>query len=109
MAIVGKMDPQQFAKFQAEYRAKMAAIAAKRDGTARAALEARLTEAARVAGSYRPFATVAQKVATELREEFAKAEPIVATGRSHGKFVSRATYAEARVTAIKLAMLGYGE
>jgi hypothetical protein len=103
--IVGTIDPKQFARTLAQTRQERTrqnnlAVAEQNRASA-------LQAAAFMA--VKPFAPVAAKVATELRQEFAKAEPIVATGRSHGKFVSKATYAEAQVTAMKLAMLGYGE
>jgi len=104
--IVGTIDPKTFARTMAETRRE-------RNRQNNVAIEQQNRASAAEAAAFmavKPFAPVAAKVATELRQEFAKAEPIVATGRlPNGQFVSRATFAEAQVTALKLAMLGYGE
>jgi len=103
--IVGQLTTRDFTRAMIDTRAE----AARQNDLA---VERQNREAAEKAAAFmavRPFAQVAKTMAAELREEFAKAEPIVATGRSHGQFVSRATYAEAQVTAVKLAMLGFGE
>lgn len=89
--IVGRIDPKQFARTMADTRRE-------RDNRRNAETAAKFMTRA-------PFAAAFD----ELREEFREKAPIVATGRSHGRFVSRATYAEAEATAMKLAMLGFGE
>lgn len=103
--VVGQLSTRDFTRAMIDTRAE----SARQNDLA---VEKQNREAAEKAAAFmavKPFAPVAAAIQTELRQEFSKAEPIVATGRAHGKFVSRATYAEARVTAMKLAMLGFGE
>lgn len=101
--IVGKMDPQQFAKFQAEYRAKMAGVNAAAEAKKKAALQARLIEAARRAGSYQPF--------TGLREEFAakheEAEKAALYRRNfRGRFVKKSAQLDAQKYLERAEKLG---
>ncbi|MFA4906413.1 MAG: hypothetical protein WC645_07930 [Candidatus Margulisiibacteriota bacterium] len=107
--IVGKMDPEKFAQVQAEHRAKMAAATVKRHqaeaAAAEAALAAHYAEAARVAGSYQPFA----RAFTGLREEFRQSASVGIRRRQNGRWVSYEVQDSALAKAQKLQALGFGQ